>query len=79
MFSFIEREYIEPEKVSIEFNEEKRNLIYIFLESMESTYYSVEDGGLSEQDIIPEISKLAKENINFSQVLQESLKEKLLH
>lgn len=63
---FIANEYINPEDVNIEFSEEKRNLIYIFLESMETTYYSVADGGLSEKDLIPEISRLAKENLNFS-------------
>lgn len=64
--NFIAKEYVNPEKTEIEFPEEKRNLIYIFLESMETTYYSVQDGGLSEKDLIPEISKLAKENTNFS-------------
>jgi len=64
--TFIEEEYIAPENVAIQFPERKRNLIYIFLESMETTYYSKEDGGLSENDLIPEISKLAKQNLNFS-------------
>ena len=63
---FIANEYVNSEEVNIEFLEEKRNLIYIYLESMETTYYSIADGGLSEKDLIPEISKLAKENINFS-------------
>lgn len=63
----IANEYVNPKETNIEFSEQKRNLIYIFLESMETTYYSVEDGGLSEDDLIPEISKLAKENINFSE------------
>ena len=64
--NFIAKEYVKPEKTKIEFPEEKRNLIYIFLESMETTYYSLQDGGLSEYDLIPEISKLSKENTNFS-------------
>lgn len=68
--SFIEEEYVDPENVEIQFPERKRNLIYIFLESMETTYYSKEDGGLSESDLIPEISKLAKENLNFSNTTQ---------
>ena len=67
---FIADEYIKPEKTNIEFPEQKRNLIYIFLESMETTYYSKEDGGLSKKDLIPEISKLAKENLNFSDTNQ---------
>lgn len=64
--SFIANEYVKPEKTNIELPEEKRNLIYIFLESMETTYYSMQDGGLSQYDLIPEISKLAKEETNFS-------------
>ena len=64
--NFIAKEYVRPEKTKIEFPEQKRNLIYIFLESMETTYYSQKDGGLSKDDLIPEISKLAKENTNFS-------------
>ena len=64
--TLIEEEYVNPETVEIQFPEKKRNLIYIFLESMETTYYSKDDSGLSEQDLIPEISKLAKENLNFS-------------
>ena len=64
--SFIADEYVNPKTTKIEFPEEKRNLIYIFLESMETTYYSKEDGGLSEKDLIPEISRLSKENVNFS-------------
>ena len=64
--SFIADEYVNPKTTKIEFPEEKRNLIYIFLESMETTYYSKEGGGLSEKDLIPEISRLSKENVNFS-------------
>ncbi len=64
--NFIANEYIRPEETNIELPNEKRNLIYIFLESMETTYYSVQDGGLSQYDLIPEISRLAKENTNFS-------------
>lgn len=64
--TFIEEQYIKPEETNIEFPEEKRNLIYIYLESMETTFFSKKDGGLSDGDLIPEISKLAKENLNFS-------------
>ena len=63
---FILEEYIDPKTAKVEFPEEKRNLIYIFLESMETTYYSTKEGGMAEESLIPEISKLAKENINFS-------------
>lgn len=64
--TLIEDEYVDPSTAKVEFPEQKRNLIYIFLESMEKTYTSIENGGLSTNDLIPELSKLAKENEDFS-------------
>ena len=63
---FIENEYVDAKNVNVEFPEQKRNLIYIYLESMESTYYSKENGGISNVSLIPELEKLAKENVSFS-------------
>lgn len=64
--NFFEEAYVNPENVELEFPKEKRNLIYIFLESMEASYADVENGGGYETNYIPELTKLAKENINFS-------------
>ena len=61
-----EEEYVDPNGVSITFPEEKRNLVYIMLESMETTYLSQELGGASHANLIPELYDLAQENINFS-------------
>ena len=61
-----EEEYITSETVQITFPEEKRNLIYIFLESVETTLVSKENGGGWDYSIIPELEQLAKDNINFS-------------
>lgn len=61
-----EEEYVASENVKITFPEEKRNLIYIFLESVETTLADKENGGGWEYSIIPELEQLAKENINFS-------------
>ena len=36
--TFIDDNYVDPSSVNITFPEQKRNLIYIFLESMEMTY-----------------------------------------
>ncbi len=58
--------YIEPTKENIIFPEDKRNLVYIFLESMETTYMAKEEGGALEKNVILELTKLSKENINFS-------------
>lgn len=59
-------EYIEPDKVLVEFPEQKRNLIYIFLESMETSFFSKELGGALEYNVIPELYELASNNVNFS-------------
>lgn len=63
---FIEQNYVDPRTAQITFPEQKRNLIYIFLESMESTYASKEDGGGMDFNCIPELTQLAEENTNFS-------------
>ena len=61
-----ETEYVDPGKAEIIFPQEKRNLIYIMMESMETTFFSKEEGGALEQNVIPELYELASENINFS-------------
>ncbi len=64
--TIFEERYVSPDSVKITFPEEKRNLIYILLESMETTYLSKEQGGAMENCLIPELYNLGKENINFS-------------
>lgn len=64
--TFIEEEYIDPKNVKVTFPEKKQNLIYIFLESIENTFASKKDGGLYDVDRMPELTNLAKQNINFS-------------
>ncbi|MBE5907688.1 MAG: hypothetical protein E7278_02490 [Lachnospiraceae bacterium] len=62
----LEEQYVDPATVAITFPEKKRNLIYIFLESMESTYADKASGGAFEKNVIPELTKLGQENENFS-------------
>ncbi len=64
--TFIDDNYVDPRNVEITFPERKRNLIYIFLESMEMTYMDAESGGGFEKNFIPELTELAKENEDFS-------------
>lgn len=61
-----ETEYVDPATATISFPENKRNLIYIILESMETTYLSQELGGAMEENLIPELYNLAKNNLCFS-------------
>lgn len=64
--SIFETEYISPDDVAIIFPEKKRNLIFIYMESMETTYASVQAGGGKPVNYIPELTKLAEENLCFS-------------
>lgn len=63
-----ETNYVDPKTVKITFPEQKRNLIYIFLESMESTYVSKDLGGAEKQNLLPNFSQMIENNqaINFS-------------
>lgn len=61
-----QNEYVAPEKVAYQFPEQKRNLIYIFLESMEVTYTNGNEGGARPTDLIPELRGMAQNHVNFS-------------
>ena len=63
---FIEDNYVDPSQVDISFPENKRNLVYIFLESMEVSYSNVSHGGAFEYNVIPELTELASEGECFS-------------
>ena len=64
--TFIDDNYVDPRNVELTFPEQKRNLIYIYLESMESTFASKGDGGGLDFNCILELTTLAEENTNFS-------------
>ncbi len=64
--TFIKDNYVNPKTAQITFPSKKRNLIYIYLESMEMTSSDKKNGGAFKQDVIPELTKLSKENENFS-------------
>ena len=63
---FIDTYYVNPAETGMEFPEQKRNLIYIFLESMEITYADQKNGGGFDENVIPELTEIAKENEDFS-------------
>ena len=64
---FLEEEYVEPAETKLEFPEKKRNLIYILVESGESSVQDKANGGLFDENYIPEMTQIAKDNISFSQ------------
>lgn len=64
--TIFEEYYIAPSDTSLRFPEKKRNLIFIYMESMESTYASVEAGGGKPDNYIPELTALAEEHVSIS-------------
>jgi len=64
--SFIDDNYVDPATVVLNFPEQKRNLIYIFLESMEITYADQKNGGAFESNVIPELTEISENNEDFS-------------
>lgn len=63
---FIEEHYVHPNDVQLSWPSQKRNLIYIFVESFESSSFSKELGGLNELNLLPNLTSLMKEGTHFS-------------
>lgn len=63
---FIESYYVDPATVDLIFPEKKRNLIFIYLESMEMTFANREVGGAFDENVIKNLTLLSQENENFS-------------
>ena len=63
--NIIEENYVSPDSVNIKFKD-KKNLIFIYLESMENTYSSTDKGGVMKDNLIPNLTTLAEDNISFS-------------
>ena len=61
-----EDHYVKPDDSVISFPQKKRNLIYIYLEAMETAYTSEERGGAQKIDYIPELMDLEEKNLSFS-------------
>lgn len=60
-----ENYYVDPDNVEI--TGEGKNLIYIYLESMETSYASQKEGGHQpENNYIPELTALAEKDLSFS-------------
>ena len=64
--SFYENNYVAPEQSLLTFPEQKKNLIYLYVESMENTFTDYQHGGDYDIDYIPELYALEEEGINFS-------------
>ena len=63
---FIEDHFADPNTTKLKFPKHKRNLIHIYLESMENTYYSKDLGGYMDENLMPDLAELSKEGYTFS-------------
>ena len=61
-----EEHYADPKQVKITAPEQKKNLLCIYLESMETTYASRDAGGMQPVNYIPNLTALAGEHCSFS-------------
>ena len=63
---WLEENSVKPTDVLLTWPEKKRNLIYIYLESMETSFMDAQSGGFYAENIIPELTELARQNVSFS-------------
>lgn len=61
-----EEYYVNPKETKLTFPENKQNLVYIFSESMESSFASLDKNISSQQNLIPNLEKIALDNTHFS-------------
>lgn len=63
---YIEKNYVKPDSSLVSLPKRKRNLIIIYLESIESSMSNIKNGGLFKNNYIPNLTKIAKDNLSFS-------------
>lgn len=61
-----EDHYVKTDSSLVQLPEKKKNLIHIVVESMESSYADSSIGGGFDDNLIPQLSTIAKENTDFS-------------
>lgn len=65
--AYIKDNYVDPKNVNLQFPEKKRNLVHIYLESYENSFYDKKNGGYLDQNVMPELMKLTQEGVHFSE------------
>ena len=60
-----ENYYVDPDSVVISATDSPKNLLCIYLESMEVTYASREQGGQQDVNYIPNLTQMAFDNVSF--------------
>ncbi len=62
---FYDAHYVNPASVEIKFPEKKRNLIHVYVESLEVTFSDAESGGAFPENLIPNLTETALSNEDF--------------
>ena len=63
---FIGDNYVDPKDAELTFPDKKRNVIFIYLESVEMSFADKENGGAFDKNMIPELTEIAEANEDFS-------------
>lgn len=58
--------YVDPAAVELSFPEKKRNLVYLYLESMELSFADAEHGGIAAENYIPKLTELSLTETDFA-------------
>ena len=64
--NLFDENYVNPKTADIIFPEKKRNLIHIYLESLENSFLSTDLGGYMDVNLMPELTELSYEGVVFS-------------
>lgn len=68
-----EKYYVQPDSEMLKAPAKKKNLIYIYMESMEATFADIHNGGGFEDNLIPHLTQLAHDNEDFTARNEHSL------
>ncbi len=63
---YVQEHFVTPTEDLISLPDERRNLIHIYMESIENSFYSAELGGYQEYNIMPELAELSDTGVSFS-------------
>lgn len=70
---FYEENYIDPKTVRFDFPDKKRNLIVIFVESLETGFLSKSESGAFSEDLMPHVKAMMRDHISFTSLDQAQI------
>ncbi|QOR47890.1 sulfatase-like hydrolase/transferase [Trueperella pecoris] len=63
---YIGDHFVMPTDSNVTLPKKKRNLIHIYMESIENSFYSRDLGGYTDYNVMPELAELTKNGVSFS-------------